>query len=305
MTDLFVHIGLHKTGTTTLQEHVWPRVSEINLLTTRLSPVQAAIWDITRTDPLYFNPEKTRALLGTVLDSARVNLLSNESLSGPPFAGAVEWGLDNRSAVTRNLQAALPNAKVLIVIRRQDELALSMYRQYVKSGGTRSAKRFFGKDAKGPAIFSRDRFHYLPFLRDLQARFPKALTVLVYEQMRENYEEFVKTMNAALGTSWTAPEVTYVNATRLGWSGLLVTRALNHLFRNHLNRGILPGIPLIRNGRLQVTSPVAILHDHWPIPNRGKGPLDRIAQELLDECRAENAIMAEEFALPIQRFGYY
>ena len=59
-----------------------------------------------------------------------VPVLSNEEFSGNPHSGSYQ-SLEN----ARRLHRIFPEAKVLIVIRRQVDQILSSYKQYVSRGG--------------------------------------------------------------------------------------------------------------------------------------------------------------------------
>src|SRR5262245_50147919 len=190
--DVVCHIGLHKTASGTLQRQFFPACSGLNLLTTLEPAVRQFVSLVTRTDPLYFSAQAAGTLIAGLLRRDRVNLLSNESLSGPPYAGVVEWGLDHRSPVLTNLVAVFPNARAVLVLRRQDGLAGPLYRQYVKRGGTARVDRFFGLDDSGrPGVLSLDRFRFRPFVQMVLDGFPGGVLVLTYEEFVRDHIAFL------------------------------------------------------------------------------------------------------------------
>ena len=308
MQQVICHIGLHKTASTSLQRQFLPACKHLHLLTTLDPKVRRLIHDITRQDPLYFDMDQARALVETCLSSTKVNLLSNESLSGPPYAGVVEWGLDHRSPVLSNLKSTLPNASIILVLRRQDTLARSLYRQYIKRGGTATVKRFFGLDGSDrPGLMSTDRFHFSPFLRCLFETFDRRVLVLTYEQFVQDQELFLTRFCEFIGVDRPDIEIKRENATRLGYRGMEVTRYLNFLMNSMLNHGVLPRLPLYRDGRWVRISIMELVHDHWPgRPNSGRvTPLQTAGDTILEMYREDNRMIDQEFGLGLDKFGYY
>ncbi len=307
--EVFLHIGLHKTGTGTLQRQYFPASEDLNLLTTLLPEMKTFVDLVTRKDPLYFDPEAARSVIAPLLSEHKPNMLSNESFSGPPYAGIAENGLDHRSPILTNLKMVFPDAKVILVLRRQDSLARSMYRQYLKSGGTRSIYQFYGMHKNGrPPLLSLDRFVYSPYVRALKASFSSGVLLLTFEQFVSDQPGFLRTLNEFLGIRRPKVSLTKENATKLGSFGMEATRVFNHLFRSHLNpAGLLPGIPVIRFAERRRASPIEILHDFWP----GTGTLSetsaiyRISKTILDIAREDNEALDKAHNLGLRAFGYY
>ena len=308
MSNIVCHIGLHKTASGTLQRQFFPACHDLNLLTTRDPVVQEFMHDVTRKDPLYFDPNKTRALLESKISGTKINLLSNESLSGPPYAGVVEWGLDHRSPILGNLRRVLPNARVVIVLRRQDSLARSLYRQYIKRGGTAKIHRFYGLDGSGrPALMSLDRFYFSPFLREIHTQFAGGVLVLTFEEFVQDQRTFLDRLCTFIGIATTSVELRKENATRLGYFGIEVTRRMNFAMRGMLNHGVIPALPIYRHGRWSRVSAVELIHDYWPGRPRSKqiSPLLDAGEQILRRFGEDNRMMDRELGLGLGRFKYY
>jgi len=308
MSRVFLHLGLHKTATGTLQRQLFPATPGLQLFTTLDDDGRKFIEMVTRKDPLYYSPAAAKALLQSRMSDDKVNLISNESFSGPPYAGAIEGGLDHRNPILLNLQATYPDASVVIVIRRQDKLAASFYRQYLKSGGTRNIKRFYGRVPDKPALFSLDRFEFSPYLRQLHALFDGRLLILPFEQFASNQGAFLTELSEFLGVDFPAMELERENSTRLGPMGMEASRLLNSLFRNLLNPGgLLPGVPVKRFGEYRQTSPMQLLHDYAP---RSKAPSDsgviyEVCREIFLSVIQDNHLVAKEFGLNLEEYGYF
>jgi len=60
MPGTILHIGLHKTATTTLQHQLFPQTPGLNLFVTLQQPMRDFMQMVTRQDPAYFDPEAAR-----------------------------------------------------------------------------------------------------------------------------------------------------------------------------------------------------------------------------------------------------
>jgi len=308
MIDVVCHIGLHKTASGTLQRQFFPACPQLNLLTTLDPAVRKLVQEITRRDPIYFDPASALTLISPQLRSDRVNLLSNESLSGPPYAGVIEFGLDHRSPVLANLQATFPQARIVLVLRRQDALARSLYRQYLKRGGTAQPARFFGFDPSGrPPLLSLDRFQYSTFINELRRRFPRGMLVLTFEEFAAAQAQFLDRLCTYLGVQPPQIVLRVENSTRLGAAGMEITRLMNFALRSMLNQGVIPAVPVRRHGRLERVSVVEYIHEKWPGKPRAssKDALSAISGEIFERFRDDNRRIDGDLGLGLAAFGYY
>lgn len=307
--NIVLHIGLHKTATGTLQRQFFPNCKDMSLFTTRVPEMQAFVNYVTRTDPLYFDSKHARNLLMPVLDAHKPNMLSNESFSGPPYAGVIEGGLDHRQPVLNNLKKAFPKAKAILVLRRQDSLAKSFYRQYLKSGGTRTATRFFGMEGDGkPALFSLDRMRFSPYVDAVHEAFPEGVLTLVYEEFSSDQERFLNRIAEFVGFSPPKMALQRENATTLGPVGMEVTRFLNHFFRSLLNpAGLIPGVNLTVRGRKRRISPVQLLHDHFPSRNtiHQAGSVVNVSRTILQQVKEDNRLLDQKYRLNLDKYSFY
>lgn len=188
-----IHIGYIKTATTFLQEVV---------LSGSCGDIELAAGDLTRAllveniilaDDYDFDPSKTRSRLEDFASKVRlresVPVWSEEMLLGNPPSPRYD-GYSN----ARKLHAVYPDAKILITIRRQESIALSMYREYVLGGGRSNIKSFIGtgdeKLSFSPLLrpeflyYDRAIYHYI----DLFGK--ENVLVLAQEMISEDIGEF-------------------------------------------------------------------------------------------------------------------
>ncbi len=308
MSDIVCHLGLHKTASGTLQRQFFPACRGLNLLTTLDPAVRQFVHAVTRKDPLYFDAKQVLRLLDGHIRSDQVNLLSNESLSGPPYAGVIEGGLDHRSPVLQNLRAVFPSARAVLVLRRQDGLARSLYRQYLKRGGTVRVDRFFGIDAGDqPPLMSLDRFCFSPFVRCVFGSFNSRVLVLTFEQFARDQQSFLERLCQFLEVGRPNIELHAENATRMGPVGMEVTRRLNFVLRGMLNQGVVPRLPVRRRGQWRRVSIMELIHDYWPgrPSSRQDTAFTRLTNEIWSMYREDNRRLDQEYRLGLREFGYY
>jgi len=102
-TKVFIHVGLHKTGTTFLQNEIFPKIPNINY--------------------------QRHVDLTTRVVSGKVNLFSDENLDGGSYR--IFNTVQHRYNIMENLHTLYPTAKIIICIRDRDKWLQSAYKQYV------------------------------------------------------------------------------------------------------------------------------------------------------------------------------
>ena len=235
-----VHIGFHKTATTWLQREVFPRHP-------RLHPyVSGRVWNdpflrcIVADPDRAFDPQRTRdaytaglARLGPV-QAEDVVIVSAERLSGHTASG----GYDT-FRIARRLHTALPEARVLMVVRSQIDMIESEYRQLVGEGYPGRTDSLWSSDQWKTVQFDLGHYEYDALVSEYQREFGAAnIAVFSYENVVSDRTAFLDRLATFLGV---APfELGADGGERavhpgLPNRGLGVMRALNHLRRSELN----------------------------------------------------------------------
>lgn len=151
-----LHIGLHKTGTTYLQNVVWPQVRGVQYLTRPFTQFNHAFNMLQYADDALYEIQDVRAVLDSF--SADRFLISDESLSGKPLL----FGSVNRSLIAQRLQRLFPGATIILFIRDQKDIILSHYNSYVKEPtGTKNLRDLIWKPGRDYVYESGVREHEL------------------------------------------------------------------------------------------------------------------------------------------------
>ncbi|WP_067148375.1 hypothetical protein [Pseudotamlana agarivorans] len=131
--EIIIHIGLHKTGTTFLQKHVFPRIESLSVI---------RAWDTHRKIIEFNFKEKI--------------LITDEGISGDPWNGSY---LDEFKRNIRNVKRLYGDVKIIFGIRRHDEFILSLYKQYLHQKGYKDLSLLYHQDDSG-MLKQRDLFFY-------------------------------------------------------------------------------------------------------------------------------------------------
>jgi hypothetical protein len=242
VTTPLLHIGYPKTATSWLQVHLFCDRSQANLVAAATSAkINRAI---VGPNALDFDPASTRRRferrIRRVEETGAVPVVSAERLSGAPHAG----GYDSRELAAR-LKAVFPEGRILIAIREQRRMIGSLYRQYVRAGGTLSLRDYLSPPRKGRHAmpsFELDHLRYDRLIRLYMSLFGEArVLVLPFELFAEQPDEFVSRIVRFANpeaTDWSPARLPYDRHENpaFTWTYASLRRRLNrHLVRHRLN----------------------------------------------------------------------
>lgn len=186
---LLIHIGLHKTGSTWMQNDwfvnddlpficPWARNSLLNYI---INP-HPLIFDSEQVQLKYQETiEKLHALKKTVV-------FSHERFSGCPGSG----GFDTVEIAGR-LKKCFPYGKILIFIRKQEDLIYTYYKQYIRDGGGSTLEEFLYPPqpymVRVP-YFAAEFYKFHNIIKLYQDLFgEKQVLVVTYENLKHNPQE--------------------------------------------------------------------------------------------------------------------
>lgn len=167
MSEIFFHVGLGKTASTYLQYAFFPKLKGINYIQrTRYS----------RSKDIIRNAPEVNHFVSREFDQQ----LEQEC----------RW-----------FSADYPEAKTIIILRRQDGWVASQYRRYVKNGGSLSFADFFDvADDKG--FWHRKDAEFFPMIQILEKYFEYPPLVLFHEDLKKDPWAFFDTFSNYLGATY-------------------------------------------------------------------------------------------------------
>lgn len=306
-----LHIGYHKTGTTYLQKRVFNSAqSGFSRIGEPLALRAAFVEPKTST----FDPEQARGRFEAEVEEAiqedLTPVFSLERFSGNPVAGGqnpVAGGRDSRVLADR-LHATFPNARVLIVIREQVDMIVSVYKMVIKRGGAQSLPQFVtppsGVESTSHVRFDFYEYHHLiGYYRE--AFGSENVLVLPYELLQSRPKKFIDRVvdfTDAQG-SLKLPQ-RRMNVSPSSFS-LALKRRANRLFvKNTFNPVPILGVPganaLLHRMSYYLDSvvPKSTLLRHEKLLRQ------RTKREVGRRYARSNAITAELTGLDLRGFGY-
>jgi hypothetical protein len=188
--DIVLHVGLYKAASTTLQQEVFPRLTDLCAVGRKhpgeredsaLSLAMAEIWRGER----HQRGELRRRLEEQVGD---LPLLVSEEVWTSPVDHQ-PW--DRMVRTADRLASEVPESAVLIVVRNPADLLVSSYTQYLRVGGTMSWRRFVEeRDLRSYDVAAISRLYV--------ERFPK-VHILPFEELAEP-DRFASRLVSAIGS---------------------------------------------------------------------------------------------------------
>ena len=204
-----VHIGLHKTATSWFQARFYPRLTShrpIDRVLVRTVMLGGTAWD--------FDPVAARAALGFD-EPGPPPLICDEDLSGVLHNGGILATFLAR-AVADRLHAVAPEAQVVVFVREQAAMCAALYSQYLREGGTGSARRYFFPEEYRHLTkarpFKTPRFDFsqldaLGLIRHYDGLFGREnVHVFAYEAFARDRDRFLAAYRARLGLEGPAPD---------------------------------------------------------------------------------------------------
>jgi len=288
MMQLYVHIGLHKTATTYLQVDVFPYLRGIHYIDgndASLGPWKRRMY---MQDPLIFDVEQARnEVLGHLKDEK--NLLSTEALSGSPMGQYRE-----RDLILQKLKAMFPDARIILGIRAQSDIIWSLYKNYVRKGGTCRLDQMVDPygTTLGRDFIDLDTYKYGPYLDRIASLFGRDnLHIVVFEQLTTDRGRLLRGLLDFLGADLEAAATTEKRAVGISDEAVPVIRSLNNLF---LARGRESAGMLAATRRVSKVVDRAVAH----LPGGGGAATDKeVLRPLPEYYRADNADIDERYGL--------
>lgn len=303
-----VHIGYHKTATNWFQRLYYPAVGNYRYV--HRKRVRAAFLE---DHALEFDP--VRALAQLEVPGPEGLILCEEELSGNLHNGGLYGFLSKE--VAHRLKTTLPEAEVLIFIRSQPEMIGSVYKQYVKEGGTHSPRRYLfpfehldphGFSPKKTPFFAFQHFDYRLLINHYRAVFgPQRVHVFLYEEFARDQAAFMARFAERFGLEaapLAAPEKR-LNVSNKKFS-LWVSRLMNRFaYRNVMDKRCIVNIPGMYRLRLRAVAPLLDRIAFWSGPAGTRSVLGPdIVGRIEDTYRQSNRQLAAELGLPLERYGY-
>lgn len=303
-----LHIGYHKTGTTFLQRRFFN--DEESGLALAAGPPRTRVPVLNRNfidvNPFGFDPDAARRSIEPAIDNAwnrgLVPVVSHERFSGSPFAG----GHDSKQIADR-LSASFPESRVLIVIREQASMLLSIYKLYVRQGGAMPLHQFVDSGV-GRMRVPGFRFDFLEYHRLIGYYATlfghENVLVLPHEMLKDQPPEFFGRIGEFLDSRLSPPEHGSENTSASALALSLKRHINRHFIRDNLNPA--PAFKL-RISNAELTRKIYELDARLPaaLQDAQESRWRSFARSYAGQRYSKNnALTAEITGLNLEKFGY-
>ncbi len=297
---MIFHLGFHKTGTSYLQAHVFPRIRNYN--TFSWAECDHIFRSLITDNVAFYQLEETKKRWQALqADSALPSFFSYEEFMGPLFYQSSP----NLETKVKRLKQ-LGTEKVILSIRNQLGMLDSIYRQYIQKGGVVKSIDFLDADLR---IFNLDYCNYGPIIKYLITEFGREnVLVVMHEELKTDEQSFLAKIESFTGAE-IADRTAEMKTTGRGVNrsisnmsiGLL--RRFNHLSYNYFRPSSLISKKLksrrMRNLLQNQLDPVLLSK----FSNRNNF-LQKQRAELEDYYRSGNRELDEIYNLNLGNFGY-
>lgn len=315
MRDVILHVGVHRTGTTFLQTRCFPYLKGVHHVCLENyeysdtgSPADR-LGRMAGTNPLFLDLAAEKAALERSLATVEQQTVL---ISMERWFGSLWYGFFNNQVNSQTFKYLFPSARIILVIRRQDTLLESLYRQILRGYGYPTVDSFLNL-VNGRFLELGQNHTYFPSLnprtldfrgyaRNYRSLFGEEnVLVLPYERMVQDPVSYFETMCGFIGTEPYYPDTN--RPVHEGYSLLSsrISLALNRFVRvNRRGGGSLPRFLSPRPMRHVLTNVV----DRYA---QKKGQLidDRTRRLIMDLLREPNRALDEDLGLGLRRYGYY
>ncbi len=165
--EIYFHIGLGKTATTYLQYEFFPKLKGIYYIQRTLYRKYQEVIEKTGQSRYFVSRE---------------------------FDQQLEAEVDKIAAV-------YPQARIIIVLRRQDGWIASQYRRYVKNGGSLPFHEYFDVE-NDRGLWKRSDVDFMGKIRYVEAKFGQPPLVLFHEDLRKDPYAFFDKLAGFLGATY-------------------------------------------------------------------------------------------------------
>ena len=202
---VYWHIGYTKAASTYLQQ--WFAQSSA----VYFDPMRPGWNHFVKQSDASFNLNTAKLWVAEHIRSARDKpvLFSHERLSGNPHSGHYD-----QMEIARRIKQVTPNAHIIVVTRERTDLLKSIYRQYIRAGGGRTASQYFNQQWDGRT----PRFNFAPYdYANVMAQYYRIfgqdnVTLAKFEDLKANETAFQANLINQTGLSLTPQVIGQVNS---------------------------------------------------------------------------------------------
>lgn len=175
---VYIHLGMPKTASTAMQQHVFPKITSHN----------------------YILKGDIRHIILTLDDLP--TFISYENFIGYPhinYRRKYNGFLKTRQSSLQALGSLFPDADTILVIRNHVDLVKSLYNQFIKVGGSISFKDYISTGSEHRLEI--EALIYEDLIADIKSHFSGRLLVIDHRLIRDNLDMFEHVLLDFIGST--------------------------------------------------------------------------------------------------------
>lgn len=195
--NIYFHIGVHKTGSSLLQQRIFPKMKDVYYIPrTDSSKLKKYIQ---YADDFNFDPLEGKAIFNNIknIENHDSVLISDEEFYGNPY-----WSnIDRKRNIDRIVAIFGLDVKLILFIRNQKSLINSLYNQYVKTGGMADFSSFLNQK-KFPLHVNTAYFCFDKYIEYIETTVGKQnYKIILFEDFMKEKENTVNGLFQFLGNN--------------------------------------------------------------------------------------------------------
>ncbi|WGL15262.1 hypothetical protein PVT68_10815 [Microbulbifer bruguierae] len=231
--DILFHVGYIKTATTYLQNQIQNGSLPGLALGAGKETRAQLVANFILADDFEFDAQLPRERLAAfnhdIQQRGCLPVWSEETLLGNPPSSRYDGYLN-----ARKIKACYPNARILITVRKQQDIVLSIYREYVLGGGNLQLEQFIGTGDESLSYSPLLRAEFLHFDRAvghyIQLFGEDRVLVLPQELLNSEPDTYYQLFSNFTGKSFSAPKYANRDHAAENYFTFQLRRKLNPLF---------------------------------------------------------------------------
>ncbi|MBW1989509.1 MAG: hypothetical protein JRI97_08180, partial [Deltaproteobacteria bacterium] len=126
-----------------------------------------------------------------MMDPAKKYIISNENLAGCHIMsqsrhGCIRTWLDERRLILQSLARVFPDARLMVSFRKHASYIISLYKEYLHAGGTRTLEEYYDFEGNG-GFMKREDFLFRDTLELIAEHFEKRPFIFFMEEIKEDF----------------------------------------------------------------------------------------------------------------------
>lgn len=301
--DVILHIGYHKTASTWFQKNFYPFVKDAFYCVPKISQKIFIC-----PSGLQFNEQKAIEEIIDLSGEKKRIIICDEELSGNIHNGGLN-GFATKIFADR-LVSVFTTPKIVIFIRNQYKMIESVYRQYIKKGGTKKIEDYlFSKHSPNRIpTFSFNHLLYLDTINYYKSLLGGNVNIFLFEDFIDDKRMVIDFFKRSIGLDVVLPEIDFKEKnTSYGDLICSIAKLCNHFTeKDVINKHHLFHVPKLFEISHRILGKINKLKIKTGIRRGEQSNIidTRLKNYICNYYKDNNRRLMETFGLDLTKYGY-